>query len=53
LNRVALRKIDDRLRKREVAAFIMEPISCNLNVLVPAKEFMTGLARLCKNMGRC
>lgn len=51
LNRAALRKIDNRLRKRDVAAFIMEPISCNLNVLVPDKEFMTGLARLCKKYG--
>jgi adenosylmethionine-8-amino-7-oxononanoate aminotransferase len=51
LNRKALDKIDNRLRKRDVAAFIMEPISCNLNVLVPEKEFMTGLARLCKKYG--
>jgi len=51
LNRAALRKIDSRLRKRDVAAFIMEPISCNLNVLVPDKEFMTGSARLCKKYG--
>lgn len=51
LNRAALRKIDNRLRKRDVAAFIMEPISCNLNVLVPDKDFMTGLARLCKKYG--
>jgi 4-aminobutyrate aminotransferase-like enzyme len=51
LNRAALGKIDNRLRKRDVAAFIMEPISCNLNVLVPDKEFMPGLARLCKKYG--
>ena len=51
LNRAALRTIDNRLRKRDVAAFIMEPISCNLNVLIPDKEFMTGVARLCKKYG--
>jgi adenosylmethionine-8-amino-7-oxononanoate aminotransferase len=51
LNAVALEKIDKRLRTREVAAFIMEPVICNLNVLVPEREFMTGLARLCRKHG--
>jgi acetylornithine/N-succinyldiaminopimelate aminotransferase len=51
LNANALAKIEKRLRKRDVAAFIMEPISCNLNVLMPEKEFMTRLARLCRRYG--
>jgi adenosylmethionine-8-amino-7-oxononanoate aminotransferase len=51
LNEEALGKVETRLRKRDVAAFIMEPVSCNLNVLVPDPKFMTGLARLCRKYG--
>jgi adenosylmethionine-8-amino-7-oxononanoate aminotransferase len=51
LNEEALGKVETLLRKRDVAAFIMEPVSCNLNVLVPDRKFMTGLARLCRKYG--
>lgn len=51
LNRDALKKIERRLRRRDVAAFIMEPVSCNLNVLIPDDAFMTGLAKLCRRYG--
>ena len=51
LNARGLARIDNRLRKRDVAAFIMEPISCNLNVLVPEQEFMTGVSQLCRKYG--
>ncbi|HEX4629722.1 MAG TPA: aspartate aminotransferase family protein [Chthoniobacterales bacterium] len=51
LNRDAIEKVERLLRKRDVAAFIMEPVSCNLNVLVPDDAFMTGLAKLCRRYG--
>lgn len=44
----ALSKIETRLAKGETAAFIMEPVSCNLSVLIPEKKFMKELASLCK-----
>jgi adenosylmethionine-8-amino-7-oxononanoate aminotransferase len=47
----ALDRIETRLKRRDVAAFVMEPISINLGVLVPSNAFMTGLARLCRRYG--
>lgn len=51
LDERALEKIETRLKKRDVAAFVMEPISINLGVLAPPKFFMTGLQRLCRRYG--
>ena len=51
LNEQALAKIEARLRKRDIAAFIMEPISINLGVLIPDVRFIQGLQRLCKKYG--
>src|SRR4051812_13215580 len=51
LNEPALRKLEVRLKKRDIAAFILEPISINLGVLIPEKRFMQGLRRLCKKYG--
>jgi acetylornithine/succinyldiaminopimelate/putrescine aminotransferase len=51
LNVKTLEKIKAHLKKRDVAAFIMEPISINLGVLVPPRDFMTDLQRLCKKYG--
>lgn len=48
LNTKALDEIKAQLKQRDVAAFILEPISINLGVLVPQKAFMTELQRLCK-----
>jgi acetylornithine/succinyldiaminopimelate/putrescine aminotransferase len=47
----ALEKIETQLRRRDVAAFIMEPISINLGVLIPERSFMTELQRLCRRYG--
>lgn len=47
----ALDKVETRLKRRDVAAFIMEPVSINLGVLIPEVEFMTGLQRLCRRYG--
>jgi acetylornithine/succinyldiaminopimelate/putrescine aminotransferase len=47
----ALDRLETRLKRREVAAVIMEPISMNLGVLIPENEFMEGLVRLCHRYG--
>jgi acetylornithine/succinyldiaminopimelate/putrescine aminotransferase len=47
----ALARIERRLQKRDVAAFIMEPISINLGVLIPERPFMRALQRLCRRHG--
>jgi acetylornithine/succinyldiaminopimelate/putrescine aminotransferase len=47
----ALERIERRLGKRDVAAFVMEPISMNLGVLVPERGFLPGLQRLCRRYG--
>jgi acetylornithine/succinyldiaminopimelate/putrescine aminotransferase len=47
----ALERIERRLSRRDVAAFIMEPISINLGVLVPGESFMRKLQRLCRRYG--
>jgi acetylornithine/N-succinyldiaminopimelate aminotransferase len=44
-------RVERLLRKRDVAAFIMEPIICNLGALVPDAQFMRGLQRLCRRYG--
>jgi acetylornithine/succinyldiaminopimelate/putrescine aminotransferase len=51
LNEQALEKLEVRLRGRDIAAFIMEPVSINLGVLIPERRFMQGLQRLCKRYG--
>jgi acetylornithine/succinyldiaminopimelate/putrescine aminotransferase len=47
----ALGKIETQLKRRDVAAFIMEPISINLGILIPDRGFMTELQRLCRRYG--
>jgi acetylornithine/succinyldiaminopimelate/putrescine aminotransferase len=51
LDRGALDRLETRLKRRDVAAVIMEPISINLGVLIPEHEFMAGLAPLCRRHG--
>jgi acetylornithine/succinyldiaminopimelate/putrescine aminotransferase len=51
LNEEALRKLEVRLKGRDIAAFILEPISINLGVLIPEKRFMQRLQPLCKRYG--
>ena len=51
LDRRALGKVETLLKKRDVAAFIMEPIICNLGALVPDIEFMRGVRKLCTRYG--
>jgi adenosylmethionine-8-amino-7-oxononanoate aminotransferase len=47
----ALGKVERRLKRRDVAAFIMEPIGINLGVLIPDAACMTELQRLCRRYG--
>jgi acetylornithine/succinyldiaminopimelate/putrescine aminotransferase len=47
----ALRRIEQRLKRRDVAAFIMEPISINLGVLIPAKDIIQRVRDLCRRYG--
>jgi acetylornithine/succinyldiaminopimelate/putrescine aminotransferase len=51
LDRKALAKVETQLKKRDVAAFIMEPILCNLGALVPSDEFIRGVRELCRRHG--
>ena len=51
LDRKALGKVQTLLKKRDVAAFIMEPIICNLGALVPDREFILGVRKLCTRYG--
>jgi acetylornithine/succinyldiaminopimelate/putrescine aminotransferase len=51
LDEKALQRVKVQLRRRDVAAFIMEPVPINLGVLIPSKPFMSGLAKECKRYG--
>ena len=48
---LVLGKVETLLKKRDVAAFIMEPIICNLGALVPNDEFIRGVRKLCTRYG--
>jgi acetylornithine/succinyldiaminopimelate/putrescine aminotransferase len=47
----ALAAIERALRGREVAAFILEPVSMNLGVLLPEPGFFDAVQRLCRRYG--
>jgi 4-aminobutyrate aminotransferase-like enzyme len=47
----ALRRIERRLKRRDVAAFVMEPISINLGVLIPERGAIRRLRDLCRRYG--
>ena len=51
LDAKALGRIEQRLKRRDVAAFIMEPISINLGVLIPEKEIIQRVRDLCRRYG--
>jgi acetylornithine/succinyldiaminopimelate/putrescine aminotransferase len=51
LDAKALRRIEQRLKRRDVAAFIMEPISINLGVLIPEKDIIQRVRDLCRRYG--
>lgn len=47
----ALDRVETQLKRRDVAAFIMEPVPINLGVESPEPEFMEGLSKLCTRYG--
>ncbi|NVB77205.1 MAG: aspartate aminotransferase family protein [Kofleriaceae bacterium] len=51
LDESALDRLESRLKHRDVAAFIMEPVVMNLNVYIPDSVFMRGLVPLCHRYG--
>jgi acetylornithine/succinyldiaminopimelate/putrescine aminotransferase len=51
LDEKAARKVEKILSKREVAAFIAEPIICNLVVEIPTKKFWDIVSKACKKYG--
>jgi adenosylmethionine-8-amino-7-oxononanoate aminotransferase len=51
LNRRAADRVNTLLKRRDVAALIMEPISINLGVLIPEKEFFRRVGKLCQRYG--
>ena len=51
LDAKAAGKVERLLERRDVAAFIMEPISMSLGVLIPDRDFMTRIARACRRYG--
>lgn len=51
LNKQALAQIDNLLAGKDIAAFIMEPVICNMGVLIPEKYFMQQLQALCRKHG--
>lgn len=51
LNARKAETVERMLKRRDVAALIVEPIVLNLGVLIPDQEFMTAVARACKRYG--
>lgn len=47
----AAARLEKFLKKRDVAALIMEPVVCNLAVLVPGQDFMARIQGLCRKYG--
>ncbi|MDD3102217.1 MAG: aspartate aminotransferase family protein [Patescibacteria group bacterium] len=44
-------EVEKLLKQKDIAALIMEPIICNLGVIIPEKEFMTRAQSSCKKYG--
>lgn len=51
LNERSAERVEKRLKKKDVAAVIMEPIICNRGVMIPDENFMTHLQSSCKQHG--
>lgn len=50
-NDKSISQIAKLLKRKDIAAFIMEPVICNLGVIIPKREFMTEIQSLCKEYG--
>jgi adenosylmethionine-8-amino-7-oxononanoate aminotransferase len=51
LDEKAAGKLETRLKTKEIAAFIMEPVVLNAGVHIPTKEFVHEARRLCDKYG--
>jgi 4-aminobutyrate aminotransferase-like enzyme len=51
LDRAAARRLERVLRGRRTAAFVMEPVVCNVGCLVPDEEFVEAARDLCRRHG--
>ena len=51
LTRRSADRVQTLLKRRDVAALIMEPISINLGVLIPEKGFFERVEKLCRRYG--
>ncbi|MFA7309488.1 MAG: aspartate aminotransferase family protein [Candidatus Paceibacterota bacterium] len=51
LDRTAAIRLDELLKNGDVAAFIMEPVICNLGSALPTQEFMTCARESCTRYG--
>lgn len=51
LGNKAADQLERLLKRRDVAAFIMEPVILNLGVVIPEKEFMMRAQELCRKYG--
>lgn len=51
LGEKALRQIEKLLKQRDIAAYISEPIICNLGVEIPEKDFLPKVQKLCRKYG--
>jgi len=51
LNEAAAKKVVALLAKRDIAAFIIEPIICNLAVEIPSQAFITTVRKACRKYG--
>lgn len=51
LNEDKLNEVENILKRREIAAFIMEPVIMNLGVYIPEEKFMKGVGDLCQKYG--
>jgi len=51
LNVKAAKEVEELLSKGDIAAFISEPIICNLGVVIPKKEFFDIVQAACKKYG--
>ena len=44
-------KVEARLKNKDIAALIMEPVICNLGVMIPEHAFMKRISILCRQYG--
>jgi adenosylmethionine-8-amino-7-oxononanoate aminotransferase len=47
----AAEKVEARLKNKDIAALIMEPVICNLGVMIPGTCFMKSISALCRRYG--